>query len=251
MARSFAEAGATVALVARSAETVAFARRRPRRHRARRRSGRPRPGGTPLIGRIEDEAGPVDVLVNNAGIESSAGFADAPDGELKPRVTQVNYLAPAELCRRATPRMLSRGGFDIVNISSMGGHRDLSRPRQLRRVQGGAVALHLGAAHRPAGSADRDDARRTRSGADRPARQGRRLRADTRQLRPALPAAPAQGHAEEKRWPPAIVEAVRKDRRHVRIPRRAALFPCLVEAPTAPLGVDPQRCGAPAALTAE
>ena len=73
-----------------------------------------------LIQRVEDEAGPVDVLVNNAGAGTPAAFTDAPDQELR-FVTEVNYLAPAELCRQVIPRMLRRGGGHIVNVSSIAG----------------------------------------------------------------------------------------------------------------------------------
>jgi hypothetical protein len=70
-----------------------------------------------LIQRVEEEAGPIDVLVNNAGIDAVGGLCEAPPDELR-RVTEVNYLAPAELCRQVIPRMLERGGGHIVNVSS-------------------------------------------------------------------------------------------------------------------------------------
>ena len=67
-----------------------------------------------------EEAGPVDVLVDNAGTGTACGFTDAPDEALRD-VTEVNYLAPAELCRQVIPLMLRRGGGHIVNVSSMAG----------------------------------------------------------------------------------------------------------------------------------
>ena len=123
LAYAFAEAGATVALVARTKdaiETLAAAL-----------------GGTAhvadlsdptqvatLIERVEDEAGPIDVLVNNAGLGTGGDFATAPADMLR-QVTQVNYLAPAELSRQVIPRMLQRGGGHIVNVSSMAGSSPL------------------------------------------------------------------------------------------------------------------------------
>src|ERR1700722_16557801 len=119
LARAFTTAGARVALVARSRDSL--------EPLATALDGTVHPTDLSdptqvavLIQRVEDEAGPVDVLINNAGIESTASFADAPDDELR-RVTQVNYLAPAELCRQAIPRMLRRGGGHIVNVSSLAG----------------------------------------------------------------------------------------------------------------------------------
>ena len=72
-----------------------------------------------LIDRVESTDGPIDVLINNAAIESAVGFTDVSAEHLR-AVTQVNYLAPAELCRQLVPRMLRRGGGHIVNVSSMG-----------------------------------------------------------------------------------------------------------------------------------
>lgn len=228
LAHRFAASGALVALVARSADAL--------------QSLAGELGGTAhaadlgdpatvaaLIDRVESEAGPVDVLVNNAGIESSAGFVEAPDDELY-RVTQLNYLAPAELCRRVTPRMLARGGGHIVNISSMAGaacfpglasygaskaalshftsgiRLDLrGLPIRTTLVELGPVPTDLLAAA--------DNYPPTADSFQRL----RRLR--------LLTDMPKEKVADE------VVRAVQRDRQFVRLPRRAALFPQLVEFP--------------------
>jgi short-subunit dehydrogenase len=119
LAHAFAGAGATVALVARTKDAI--------RTLADELGGTAHPADlsdptqvADLVGQVEQQAGPVDVLVNNAGIGIPAAFVDAPDEDLRD-VTQINYLAPAELCRRIIPRMLERGGGHIVNISSLAG----------------------------------------------------------------------------------------------------------------------------------
>jgi uncharacterized protein len=116
LAHAFVAAGATVALVARSEKILASL--------AGELGEPPTPADlsdpaqvASLIPRIEDEAGPVDILVNNAGTDSAAGFMDAPDDELR-RVTQVNYLSPAELCRKVILRMLGPGA-DTSSISPL------------------------------------------------------------------------------------------------------------------------------------
>jgi uncharacterized protein len=116
-AEKFAAAGSTVALVARTKDAIegTAARLGGSAHVAD--LSDPEQVAN-LIGRVEDEAGPVDVLVNNAGNGMPASFADAPDDILR-MTTEVCYLAPAELCRQAIPRMLRRGGGHIVNVSSM------------------------------------------------------------------------------------------------------------------------------------
>ena len=77
LARRFAAAGANVALVARSADAI--------QKLAADLGGSAHPAdlGDPeqvatLINQIEDEAGPIDVLVNNAGIDIEAAFWDHP-----------------------------------------------------------------------------------------------------------------------------------------------------------------------------
>jgi short-subunit dehydrogenase len=116
LAVGFAGAGATVALVARNAAVIdALAATLGG-------SSHPADLGDPiavssLIDRIEEEAGPIDVLVNNAGAQISGDFTTASAEDLR-RAIEVNYLAPAELVRQAVPRMLNRGGGHIVNVTS-------------------------------------------------------------------------------------------------------------------------------------
>jgi uncharacterized protein len=73
-----------------------------------------------LIERVENAHGPVDVLVNNAGVETAGHFADMSAADVARTVT-LNLTAPAELCRQALPGMLARGRGAIVNVSSLAG----------------------------------------------------------------------------------------------------------------------------------
>jgi short-subunit dehydrogenase len=73
-----------------------------------------------LVGRIEDERGPVEVLVNNAGVDHTGPFDAMTATELR-MVVDVNLIATAELCRQAIPRMVDRGHGHLVNVSSIGG----------------------------------------------------------------------------------------------------------------------------------
>jgi len=73
-----------------------------------------------LIGRIEADGGPVDVLVNNAGIDLTGSFIEMPMSDIQ-RMVQLNAITVAELTRQALPGMIERGGGHVLQISSMAG----------------------------------------------------------------------------------------------------------------------------------
>jgi short-subunit dehydrogenase len=70
--------------------------------------------------RVEADHRPVDVLVNNAAVETTGHFGDLAADELE-QLVALNLLAPAELCRQVLPGMLARGRGQLVNISSLSG----------------------------------------------------------------------------------------------------------------------------------
>jgi short-subunit dehydrogenase len=73
-----------------------------------------------LIARTEAARGPVDALVNNAGVEHTGGFVAMTAAELR-AVIDVNLVATAELCRQVLPGMIERRRGHITNVSSIGG----------------------------------------------------------------------------------------------------------------------------------
>jgi short-subunit dehydrogenase len=74
----------------------------------------------PLIDGVESALGPVDVLVNNAGVESIGAFTTYTRDELTSMV-DVNLTAPLLLTHRLTPGMLERGRGHVVFIASVAG----------------------------------------------------------------------------------------------------------------------------------
>jgi short-subunit dehydrogenase len=73
-----------------------------------------------LIANAEQAIGPLDVVVNNAGLEFGGAFTVHTREELE-AIVEVNLLATMELTRQVLPGMLERGRGHIVNLASMAG----------------------------------------------------------------------------------------------------------------------------------
>jgi 7-alpha-hydroxysteroid dehydrogenase len=124
IATTFAEAGADVALTARTAadlESVAAA------VRERGRRALVMPGDVndlDFLGRLVEatvaEFGGLDILVNNAGGSMSRPFLQTTVDQLA-KSFHFNVLVPFELSRLAVPYLLNRGDAAIVNIGSVVG----------------------------------------------------------------------------------------------------------------------------------
>ena len=71
-----------------------------------------------LIPRVETAIGPVDVLVNNAGLENSNWFHEEEAGRIRD-VIRLNLEAPLVLTRAVLPGMLARGSGHLVFTSSL------------------------------------------------------------------------------------------------------------------------------------
>lgn len=69
---------------------------------------------------VRAEHGPVDVLVNNAGVMPLGGFLDEAD-TLSQVTVDVNLWGPILGIRTVLPEMLERGRGHIVNVTSMAG----------------------------------------------------------------------------------------------------------------------------------
>lgn len=71
-----------------------------------------------LIARAEQAAGPVDVLVNNAGMETTKHLLDTTAADVDDLV-RLNLQVPLQLTRVVLPGMATRGSGHVLNISSM------------------------------------------------------------------------------------------------------------------------------------
>jgi len=70
--------------------------------------------------RVLEECGPVDVLINNAGIVTGKPILEASDAEIQ-RTFDVNALSLFWTTRAFLPTMVERGSGHIVTIASAGG----------------------------------------------------------------------------------------------------------------------------------
>lgn len=73
-----------------------------------------------LVGRTRDELGPVDLLVNNAGLEL-AGYSEKVDLEHIATVVNLNLTSLIQLTRLVLPEMMERRRGHVCNIASMAG----------------------------------------------------------------------------------------------------------------------------------
>ncbi len=94
----------------------------------------------PLIDGVEAALGPIDVLVNNAGVESVAAFTAYTREELTSMV-DVNLTAPLLLTHRLTPGMLGRGRGHVVFISSLAGKAGPAFSEPYAATKAGLVGL--------------------------------------------------------------------------------------------------------------
>ncbi|MGZ5358487.1 MAG: SDR family NAD(P)-dependent oxidoreductase [Solirubrobacterales bacterium] len=77
-------------------------------------------GSAALVRAATEAAGPIDVLVNNAGIELIGVYTRHTPEELE-RITRVNLLAPMEVIALVLPGMLERRRGHVVNMGSLAG----------------------------------------------------------------------------------------------------------------------------------
>lgn len=73
---------------------------------------------TPWVEGAEAVNGPIDVLVNNAGVQIVRSFVDTPfeDGA---RLLQIDLLSPLQLSWFVARRMVARGSGTLVDVASM------------------------------------------------------------------------------------------------------------------------------------
>jgi NAD(P)-dependent dehydrogenase (short-subunit alcohol dehydrogenase family) len=79
------------------------------------------PAASRIVRDVEQALGPVDLLVNNAGVAGPIGPTWEADADDWWRCLEVNLRGPMLCCRAVLPGMIDRGGGRIVNVASGAG----------------------------------------------------------------------------------------------------------------------------------
>ncbi len=120
-ARLFAEAGAKVALAARSAETLyTIVNELHAQHRealAVPTDMRNKDAIEALVDSVFQQYGRIDILINNAGQAARGHVADVDIDQFR-QIFELNVLGPVEAMQAVIPKMRQNGGGLIINVSS-------------------------------------------------------------------------------------------------------------------------------------
>jgi short-subunit dehydrogenase len=92
-----------------------------------------------LLEEAEAALGPVDILINNAGIELIAAYASLPPERIRALV-RTNLDAPLMLSRMVLPRMIERGHGHVVMMSSLGGKKGSPYSATYAATKAGLIA---------------------------------------------------------------------------------------------------------------
>jgi short-subunit dehydrogenase len=227
LARRFASVGSRVALVARGADTIQKA--------AVDLGGDAYPcdladraARDGLIPRIEAD-GPIDVLVNNAGLLDTVSFASM-DPKSIDALIDVNLHAPIELTRAALPAMLARGSGRIVDISSMAGSSCTPGVAVYSATKAGLS--HFNACLRAELAGSGVSATIVELGQlDNQMGNSLDEHGPTHRSLERLRTLHLISHLSAERAARAIVRAVERDATYLRMPKRAAAFPVITTLP--------------------
>ncbi|HEY6557781.1 MAG TPA: SDR family NAD(P)-dependent oxidoreductase [Polyangiaceae bacterium] len=90
--------------------------------------------------RCEAELGPIDILINNAGVEQNGAFVDFSPADIE-SMLHIDLAAPLLLTQKFLARMIERGRGHIVNIASLAGKSATPYNVPYSAAKGGLIAF--------------------------------------------------------------------------------------------------------------
>jgi 2-hydroxycyclohexanecarboxyl-CoA dehydrogenase len=92
------------------------------------------------IASFEDEAGPVEALINNAGWDIAGNFAESDPATWR-KVIDINLYGPLNLTRAVLPGMIERESGRIVSLASDAGRVGSSGEAVYAACKGGMISF--------------------------------------------------------------------------------------------------------------
>jgi len=92
------------------------------------------------VARFEDEVGPVEALINNAGWDVAGDFVDSDPASWR-KVIDINLYGPLNVVRAVLPGMIERESGRIVSLASDAGRVGSSGESVYAACKGGIIAF--------------------------------------------------------------------------------------------------------------
>jgi 2-deoxy-D-gluconate 3-dehydrogenase len=144
MALALAEAGADVAVAARSVpdleETARQIEKLGRRALVVATDVADYAQVEALMDRAAEALGRLDIVVNNSGIAKVKPVAEMPPDDFR-RTIEVNLIGVFNGCRAAAPRLIAQRSGKVINLASMLGAAGLAGYAAYGASKGGVIAL--------------------------------------------------------------------------------------------------------------
>lgn len=181
-----------------------------------------------LVRQIEAD-GPIDVLVNNAGVDLTGALTELPAERIR-ELLAINLVAPVLLCRAVIPAMRTRGRGHIMNVSSLSGTNAL--PGVAAYSTSKAGLSHFTAALRAECKGTGITTTLAEIGpVESSMMQSLHSYAPTERALARLTRLRLAVELDMDTVVAGLVTGIERERRHVRLPRRNAIFPILTETP--------------------
>lgn len=95
-----------------------------------------------IIEQVESELGPIDILLNCAGITRYGTLAAEEDFETWWRVLEVNLYGPTALIHAVLPSMIKRRAGIVMTVASTSGSQDVPYNTAYAVAKAGVIKLH-------------------------------------------------------------------------------------------------------------